>query len=225
MVTEIPNGIKAWLQGLYENGIEKVNPDDHLVDYKPLYRGNIKLCDNILSFSLLPVVTCGGKLCDKCYDVKALALYPSLRVKRYVNTSMALYNKGKLSKLIIAQILNSKTCKTVRIHVGGDFFNKEYAMMWIRIKKVVNSVKPHIKFYTYTKSRYMELLQDSGINVVKSSYGKKNNYGTMEYVKGMIDKHGGVLCPVTIMKDVPEKFCGSKCNFCMNRSDVFFKIH
>jgi hypothetical protein len=36
----------------------------------------------------------------------------------------------------------------VRIHVGGDFYSKEYVKSWIEVCKA----RPHTKFWSYTRS-------------------------------------------------------------------------
>lgn len=214
--------INSWLTGLCGN-IQYVNPDDVFANYKPLDRGNTKLCNNILSFSLLPMVTCGGKACTGCYDLRSQR-HPSVRKKRYVNTALAMHDSQYLADLIVAQLLNSKTCKICRIHVGGDFFSTEYVQLWIDIYNRVHAVKPNIQFYTYTKGENAKLLKNAGINVVRSLYPEGYNFGTMEYLKPLVKKYKGYVCPATLGK-VPNKFCGNKCKACVVKENVFFKLH
>ena len=219
---ELKDGIINWLNEVKTSGVESVKPSDVFKQYKPLDRGNTKLNSNILSFNLLPVVTCEN-LCEGCYDIRAMR-YKSVRAKRYVNTSMAMHNESELESLIVKQILNSKTVEFIRIHVGGDFYSKKYVRMWGRIKKEIEAKKPEIVFYTYTKTQHTNQLKMYGINVVKSQYDAQYNFGSLEYIKAMKDKHGGVICPATLGK-VENQFCGSKCKACMKMENVFFKLH
>ncbi len=203
--------------------VPMVNPSEVFKTYKVLDRGNSKLANNILSFSLPPVMTC-GRHCKGCYDVASLR-YTSVKAKRLLNLSMALHNPADLETSMIKQIKNSRSCEYVRIHVGGDFYSDDYVAMWERIVKQVNVLKPSIKFYTYTKTKYTPQLNAIGINVVKSIQdGGELNFGSLEYVNKLAKKYDGIVCPVTVSEQV-DHFCGSKCTACMNCSNVFFKLH
>lgn len=217
----LSNGIIPWLNAT--KGDVKEVGTNVFKRYRPLDRGNVKLNTSILSFSLLPVVTCKS-LCKGCYDVKSLR-HTSVRKKRYVNTSLAIHNLSTLEALIIKQIKNSRTCKFVRIHVGGDFFASDYVKMWTRITSEIGKVKPSIKFYTYTKTEYTSELQGCGINVVQSDYKEEGfNYGDLESMKVLAKKYAGIVCPATTGK-VSNGFCGSVCKACMRIENVFFGIH
>lgn len=223
----VENGVVAWLESLTDN-VVALNPLDIFKAYKPLDRGNKKLNDTILSFSLPSISTC-GMYCKGCYDIRAMR-YASCRKKRYVNYSMAVHNMDKLEALIIKQITDSHTVEFVRIHVGGDFFSLDYVKMWQRIAKEIAIVKPDVGFYTYTKSMFTSFLKDANINVVKSIYGKDQfNYGSFESMNKLRKEHKGIICPVTVMaqkgQKVPDKFCGSACTACMNKENVFFVQH
>lgn len=213
--------IMNWLNSC--NAIEKVEPSKVFKKYLPLDRGNKKLCKDILSFSLLPVVTCGGA-CKGCYDVKSMR-HTSARKKRYVNTSMAYHNLPELERLIFRQVKASKTVKFLRLHVGGEFFSKEYVEFWKQLAIKIKEIKPYIKIYTYTKHvEYIESLNEAGINVVQSIYPEGYNYGSLEYIQTLAKKYNGSICPATLGK-VPEQFCGDKCKACMVKKEVFFKLH
>ncbi len=218
--------ILNWLETL-SNGVKKVEPSEVFRDWKPLEKGNDKLANNILSFNLLPVSTC-GQYCKGCYDLRAMR-YTSARAKRYVNTSLAQHDIPRLEAAIKKQIENSRSVQFVRIHVGGDFFNIEYVKMWQRIAAHVANVKPDVKLYTYTKTLFTGMLKEAGINVVKSVYNGAFNYGSFEYVNDLRKQHKGIICPVTVMqrngKEVPPKFCGSGCTACMSKESVFFVQH
>lgn len=222
----VENGVIAWLEGLTDN-VVKLSPLDIFKRYKPLDRGNKKLNPNILSFSLPSISTC-GRYCKGCYDIRAMR-YTSARKKRYVNYSMAVHNREELKALIKKQILNSRTCEYIRLHVGGEFFSLAYVKMWQDIAREISEIKPDIRFYTYTKSMYTGMLKEAGINVVKSSYDGEFNFGDLKYVRELAKKHKGFICPVTVMaslkKKVPDQYCGKECTACMFKEKVFFVQH
>ena len=220
---ELKTTINEWLENIIANGVDNVNPDKVFKNYKPLNAGNVKLHKGILSFNLLPVVTCGGKQCANCYDVKSLR-HTSVRKKRYVNTAMAMHDVERLKALILKQVKNSKSIKFIRIHVGGDMFSKEYVNMWKEIAKEVTVIKPHVKIYTYTKTGYGKELTKAGINVVRSLYPEGFNYGSMEYIVNLRKKYGGSICPATLHES-DEQVCGTKCTSCMNCPTIWFKEH
>ena len=217
----LQNGIVPWLFSLKGN-IQNVEPLEVFKVYKPLDRGNTKLAKNILSFNLLPITTC-EQHCAGCYDTRAMR-YTGVRKKRYLNTSMAMHNEAKLEKMIVKQIIRSRTVDFVRLHVGGDFFSSAYVSMWGRIVKECSKVKPDVIFYTYTKTSHVEALESFGINVVLSEYKEGFNFAPLESVKALAKKYKGVVCPATL-GDVGEGFCGSKCTACMKRKNVFFVEH
>lgn len=217
------NGVHQWLAGIYRKGIERVNPEDVFKKYKPLDIGNTKLHKGIYSFSLLPVVTCGGIACKGCYDIRSMR-FISVRKKRYLNTSMAVHQLERLQDLIIKQVENAKQIKYIRIHVGGDMFSQEYVNMWKELAYRFKVTRPNIKIYTYTKTGYAAELMAVGINVVRSEYPEGHNYGSLDYIKPLQKKYKGSICPATL-KDFDTQVCGVKCFACMNKSSVWFKLH
>jgi hypothetical protein len=223
---EVPNGVVSWLENL-TNNVENVRPLDIFKRYRPLDRGNKKLNPNILSFSLPSISTC-GMYCKGCYDIRAMR-YKSARKKRYVNYSMAMHNMDELKALILKQIKNSRTVEYIRLHVGGEFFSLDYVKMWQEIAREVKLTKPDVIFYTYTKSMFGGMLKEAGINVVRSIYGDKFNYGELAEVRAMAKEHKGFICPVTVMaslgKKVPDQYCGKECTACMFKENVFFVKH
>jgi hypothetical protein len=219
----LKNGVHQWLADVYKTGVEKVNPTDVFKNYKPLDAGNTKLHKGILSFSLLPVVTCGGTACKGCYDIRSMR-FEVVRKKRYVNTSLAVHDLELLKDLIIKQVEGSKTVKFIRLHVGGDVFSQSYVDMWKEIAYRLKVTCPDIKIYTYTKTGYAEQLKKVGINVVRSEYPEGHNYGSLEYIKELQSKYKGAICPATLKKH-DTQICGVKCFSCMNMEQVFFKLH
>lgn len=192
--------------------------------YLPLDKGNSKLHDSILSFSLLPVVTC-KKECSGCYDLRSLR-YPSVRAKRLYNTMLALHDCGKLANEIIEQVTNSKSVKFVRIHVGGDFFSKKYVAMWDIIISAIGTIKPDVKFYTYTKSNFLPILKSiDNLNIVDSILPSGNyNYDTFDKLREFKKNNKGYkICPATLKKE--NVICGNTCKLCMTNSKVLFVKH
>lgn len=193
--------------------------------YMPLDNGNKKLVKGILSFSLLPVVTCQQE-CKGCYDIKSLR-YVSVRTKRIVNTILASSPKhiDQLFYLISKQILNSRTITAVRIHVGGDFFSTAYTLQWTKIAENLKFYRPQVNVYTYTKTDHADFLQSAGINVVTSKLADGSyNFGPKEEILATCKSLKGFVCPATLRR-TPDQFCGSKCKACQTRQDVFFVLH
>lgn len=218
--------IKAWLK---ENSITEISKRDMpspFKVYKPLDSGNVKLDKGIFSFSLLPYVTCPFK-CEKCYDLKSLR-HKSVRDKRLYNTYMAINYPDKLKRLIIKQIMNSRTIKYVRIHVGGDFFSQEYVNLWKDIKGIVSTLKPGIKFYTYTKTVFLQQLKDADINVVDSILPSGSfNYGPLESLEKLksLDNSYSICPAYKTNPNYSSVKCGKTCTHCMDKSKVLFVIH
>jgi len=183
--------------------------------YRPLDKGNTKLSKSILSFSLLPVVTCGGRKCEKCYDLKSLR-YTKVKAKRIVNTLLAVEHTTFLFNQIIRQANRSRTCKTLRIHVGGDLFSTEYADYWTRARKFI---KKEINMYSYTKSGLGETLNNAGINCVNSLLPDGSfNYGPKEKMVAFQTKNPEYfICPT--------KGCGSTCKECHTNQHILFIQH
>ena len=92
----------------------------------------------------------------RCFQASAEAVYPSLRNMVWNNFD-ALREAAKeagegrgsieMAKLILASLEDVKF-DVLRVHVGGDFFSKDYFRAWLM---VANSM-PDKLFYAYTKS-------------------------------------------------------------------------
>lgn len=96
-----------------------------------------------------------GKLTDgkntkfRCYEASLEALYPSLRAMLWHNMDLLKPINTKVQEMaILIQKSIPHNAEIVRIHVGGDFFNKHYMKAWIRVAKA----NPNVLFYAYTKS-------------------------------------------------------------------------
>jgi hypothetical protein len=214
-------------QFLRENSLKNLDSIEAMKNpfktYKPLDKGNSKLHKGILSFSLLPVVTC-NTFCKGCYDVKSLR-YQGVRDKRQYNTWLTLREPEALKQMIIKQIKNSRTVKFVRIHVGGDFYSSEYVNFWAEIALWMADNKPNVKLYTYTKTEHLDTLKAMGINVVDSLLpGGGANFDTKEKLFDIQSKNKEyTICPATLKEE--GIICGLTCTVCMEKSKVLFVKH
>jgi len=222
--------IKKALQESTISRLENRKMDNPFKVYKPLDRGNDKLDSSILSFSLVPVNTCNGA-CKGCYDLKSFR-YESVCLKRKYNLHMVINERYNLETMIIKQIKNSRTVKAVRIHVGGDFnlkaYTAQYIDMWKNITIAIRSIKPGVKFYTYTKTDKTETLKSFGINVVKSIRDDGNyNFDTLENLQEyQILNPEWFICPV--YKENPNYDnvkCGKTCKACQITERILFVKH
>ena len=93
----------------------------------------------------------------RCFAASAEATYPSLRKMVWhnfdlINTTMTnawRYNKDKVKT--VADLIHRSLPKkfdVMRVHVGGDYFSKEYLQAWIEVAKR----NPNKVFYSYSKS-------------------------------------------------------------------------
>jgi hypothetical protein len=128
-------------------------------------KGNAKLGDEIVTFSLPAGYTCpgardclarvarNGGLTDgkqalfRCFAASAEAMYPSVRKSRWNNFDLL---RGKSYEEMVELILASLPAesKLVRVHVSGDFFNQDYFRAWMRVA----AIRSDCVFYAYTKS-------------------------------------------------------------------------
>lgn len=154
-------------------------------------KGNAKLGKKVFTFSLPAGWTCPnaldclskaneetGKITDgklmkfRCFAASAEAVYPAVRKSRWKNFRL-LKEAENMAKLIQASL--PKKSEIIRIHVSGDFFNKDYFLAWLHVAKN----NPSIKFYFYTKMvryvwEYKKSFPDNFIYTV-SRGGKEDN--------------------------------------------------
>ncbi len=95
----------------------------------------------------------------RCFQASAEAVYPSLRNMVWNNFDAlrkaekeAAEGRGSIAmaELILKSLENVKF-DILRVHVGGDFFSKEYFRAWC----IVADSMPDKHFYAYTKSLKM----------------------------------------------------------------------
>ena len=145
---------------------------------------------------------------------------------------MVINERYNLETMIIKQIKNSRTVKAVRIHVGGDFnlkqYTNQYIDMWKNITIAIRSIKPDVKFYTYTKTDKTETLKDMGINVVRSIREDLHfNYDKLENLLDYQSKNPNwVICPAyKANPDYENVICGKTCTACQTIDRIMFVMH
>ena len=118
----------------------------------------------------------------RCFQASAEAVYPSLRNMVWNNFD-ALRKTAKkagegreaieMAELILANLEDIKF-DILRVHVGGDFFSKDYFMAWL----IVANSMPDKLFYAYTKSltawQEMRLVVPENFELTASRGGKND---------------------------------------------------
>lgn len=98
-------------------------------------------------------VTDGADTEFRCFMASAEARSPSLRKNVWHNLGLikdALVDGVDVCANLICASLPSKF-DVARVHVGGDYFNKEYLQAWIEVAKR----NPDKVFYSYSKSLHL----------------------------------------------------------------------
>jgi hypothetical protein len=198
--------------------------------------GNSKIKGNVLVFSLPPIDTCPNcSECAKtCYAMKAQRMYANTRKYRAENFELAKNNREELMKLLSDQIQKkfNATKKrneelVVRIHEAGDFFSQDYLNLWTALAFRF----PDVSFWGYTKTRHLWnfTVADKmpNLNIINSFIdGKYLNYGSKEYVDGLLEKDPECyLCPATTKEGHKKIFCSSNCKLCIKGRKPVFYIH
>ncbi len=128
-----------------------------------------------------------GKITDgkdtqfRCFQASSEAVYPSLRQMVWHNfdSIKATLKNGvdALADLICESL--PKKFDVVRVHVGGDYFSKEYLQAWIEVAKR----NPNKLFYSYSKSLHFfkQFALPENLVLTASRGGKYDD---------MIDLHG-----------------------------------
>ena len=105
-------------------------------------------------------VTDGPDTVFRCFMASAEARSPSLRKLVWHNLELikealkrdaqaGFENMPHTSQLINKSL--PKKFDIMRVHVGGDYFNKEYLQAWIEVAKL----NPDMVFYSYSKSLHL----------------------------------------------------------------------
>ena len=184
-----------------------------------LARGNAKLSDSVLIWSLPAHDTCPTK-CKGCYAWITQRRFPNVgkaRAKRF-EISLTDY----FVNAITAEI-KFRHPRFVRVHESGDFYSQEYIEKWATIAKNC----PDVIFFAYTKA--MDILDFSPLKaldnfVVHNSIlpDGRHNFDKRE----VLEKYNGFICPLS--KDRNQK-CGEECVWCMLKENegtpILFERH
>ena len=117
----------------------------------------------------------------RCFAASAEAVYPSLRKMVWHNFELikaTLKNGVNACADLICESLPKKF-DILRVHVGGDYFSKQYLQAWIEVAKR----NPTKIFYSYSKSlpMFAEFALPENLVLTASRGGKYDD---------MIDLHG-----------------------------------
>jgi hypothetical protein len=121
-----------------------------------LGQGNRKV-GRILTFSLPSLVTCPGASAwcrEHCYARRIERLRPNCRRAYTRNLKLSLDSDQFITSLLFSL---PATTRALRIHVGGDFYSREYCEAWYRICQL----RPRTRFYAYTRSWTLPKLSES----------------------------------------------------------------
>ena len=122
--------------------------------YLYLALGNRKV-GRVWTFSLPSFVTCPGASTwcrQHCYARRFEQLRPNCRQAYVRNLALSLEPER-----FAAHVLGSlpEDAPQVRIHVGGDYYSREYIDSWLRICQA----RPEAQFWSYTRSWSVTALQ------------------------------------------------------------------
>lgn len=109
--------------------------------------GNIKV-GKVWTFSLPSVLTCPGASAwcrAHCYAKRIERLRPHC-LRAYMKNMVLSMEPERFVEHVLEALPNN--AGHVRVHVGGDFYSKEYVESWIEVCKA----RPHTKFWSYTRS-------------------------------------------------------------------------
>jgi Gene product 88 len=129
--------------------------------------GNAKLGKAIHTFALPSGYTCpgalkclafadrktgmirdGSKAGHRCFMASIEAYSKTLRPKVWRNFRLLKLANGEDGMADLIERSLPASARIVRVHVGGDFFSREYFNAWMRVARR----RPDVRFYAYTKS-------------------------------------------------------------------------
>jgi len=196
-----------------------------------LKNSNSKLGKNIYAFDLPAVVSCPDyKECFKtCYANKGTYIWKAAKQSNTFNYAIAIHDIEYLQNELIKEITKKKI-KTIRIHSSGDFFSKEYFLMWVNIANRFTD----LKIFTYSKAPQIKnFTLPSNFNIINSFIdynGKKIlNYGSYENLKPIAKSIKGLICPITKgaatnNQKLKDLTC-SICKYCITKQKPLFVQH
>ena len=177
-----------------------------------------------------------------CYAAKLRKIYQNYGSVEDRNTDMLLQASSEekvniLRNTVIKFLLNGGYKKQYfRLHMGGDFFNEDYAQAW---KKVIEEW-PNVKFWTYTRSMFaVPILAECknlslylscdpvNLSEVREVYREYKDYsniaiawmGNGEFKSTGFDNRQHMVCPEVAKKIKSTKTEGacSRCRACIDR--------
>lgn len=84
----------------------------------------------------------------RCFSATQEVVYKAVREQRQHNFDLLRKYKDANSMACLIETSLPDNATIIRIHVGGDFFNKEYMKAWMQVAEN----NPEVTFYAYTKS-------------------------------------------------------------------------
>ena len=196
-----------------------------------LKNSNSKLGRNIYAFDLPAVVSCPDyKECFKtCYANKGTYIWKAAKQSNTFNYAIAIHDIKYLQAELINEIIKKKI-KNIRIHSSGDFFSKDYFLMWVNIANRFQD----LNIFTYSKAPQIKGYKlPSNFNIINSFIdynGKKLlNYGTYESLKPIAKSIKGLICPITKgqatnNQKLKDLTC-SICKYCITKQKPLFVQH
>lgn len=114
-----------------------------------LIAGNTLTPSSVGIFNLPPLVTCTpSRWCKKhCYALFGRHCWPNVKKGQLWRYAMSLRND--FVNRMVSEIERRKSLKVIRIHLAGDFYNREYIDKWAEIAEAV----PNRTFRANTKRR------------------------------------------------------------------------
>ena len=197
--------------------------------------GNSKL-GKTMNWSLTPGQTCSKDACNTCYKN---GCYARGIVSRRENVAKAWGDNTRAmmwcekndywSSFICTMddIINKRQPKSFRIHVGGDFFSRDYFVAWVKIAML----HPEVSFFAFTKQwdkvkgialpKNFALIASSWTGLVIPKWAK----GRLP-VAWLVEKG----CPVPVRRNRKTHVCQgdcTKCHWCdtLKKNDVAFMKH
>ena len=192
-----------------------------------LPRGNHKLPKDIRIWNLPHLTTCPGATeeCKRyCYANKAERRYKACLPYRKRNYELS--KQPDFVDTIVETLQRTRSCRAVRIHESGDFYNQVYLDKWTEIARRC----PALIFTAYTKSLHLDFSKFkalkntvlfASIDPTTPKWMLKLNRTRRKAV--VIDRHA---------KSAPKGFflCPGSCKSCshcytVGASSVAFKQH
>ena len=198
-----------------------------------LKNGNSKLGKGIYSFDLPSVTSCPNysQCQNTCYAQKGRFIFGTTKQSNTKNFIIALNDISHLQKSIIKEI-KKNDIRTIRIHSSGDFFSKEYFLMWVAI---ANKFHDTLKIFTYSKAPQIGNFNlPDNFNIIDSFIHLDNNtkilnYGSYNALKPIAKKIKGLICPITkgqhLDKPKLKELTCTECKYCITKKLPLFVQH